>query len=419
MKIILAGEFFVLTLAESLCSLSKYCACSYSGNIHHIFGAYAAEVCIKLFAHFPLIIMSSQTLALEIDELLQPYLAAKTAEEADRYESHLLQIVANEIIQKILGNLYGIVFEGKAASVLLQEAEDARGEIHAKLLGLLRKCKQDPWRYPVHRYRGLVAIVTYRVFFKRLRSQNHEYTALKKRLRRLLKSLKYNFALWLTTEKKWACGFSRWRESMVPLGTTRPLIIQQFLDDPTLIALRLDRVGRHLDHKQLAEVVRYVFQQVGSPVELKDLMSVVTKYESQFYDSRRTVFTALNDSTLETFVVTGIDQQTLLEAIEYLRHKWKVILSLRPRQRLALLLKMNGPSGLEIYLNYRISDDEEVSRLLEMDEVQYEEFMGGPLWRNEKIGLKIGATAVEVSNLRKTAKEFMSRHLAHFDTRNI
>lgn len=363
--------------------------------------------------------MSSQTLALEIDELLQPYLAARTAEEADRYESHLLQVVANEIIQKVLGNLYGIVFEGKAASILLQEAEDARGEIHEKLVGLLHKCKQDPCRYPVHRYRGLVAIVTYRVFFKRLRSQDHEHTALKKRLRRLLKSPKYDFALWLTTEKKWACGFSRWRESLAPLGTTRPLIIQQFLDDPTLIALRLDRAGRHLGHKQLAEVVQYVFQQVGFPVELKDLMRVVVKCESQFYDSRRTVFTALNDSTLETFVVTIVDQQTLLEAIEYLRHKWKVILSLRPRQRLALLLKMNGPSGLEVYLNYQISDDKEVSRLLEMDEIQYEEFMGGPLWKDEKIGLKIGATAVEVSNLRKTAKEFMSRHLAHFSTRNI
>lgn len=142
-----------------------------------------------------------------------------------------------------------------------------------RVLERLRAFRHDPAQRAIGNFRSYVAVTTYHTCYEYLRRRHPQYQQLKNRLRYLL-THRAEFALWEDKQAVWFGGFASWRLAQpADVHNTR---LQQLLDDPQVALGR-----RHAARPNLVELLAALFDWVGQPVELDQLVNLVARLLGQ------------------------------------------------------------------------------------------------------------------------------------------
>src|SRR6185295_3832017 len=196
------------------------------------------------------------------DELLLPFERATDERESQRELELLLVNHAQPLITKIARRKL-------QASPL--DAGDVCSDVLTQLLARLRGFKANPDKKPIANFLGYVAVVAYNACHEHLRQKYPARFSLRNKLRYLL-SHNQAFALW-ESGGEMTCGFAHWsKNNSASEGALR---LRAMLEgaggfDRSALAGRGD-----LQRLSLTERVTGVFESIGNPVDLDELVNAV------------------------------------------------------------------------------------------------------------------------------------------------
>jgi RNA polymerase sigma factor (sigma-70 family) len=331
---------------------------------------------------------------LELDELLRPYVVAKDDVESQAIVSRLLERHAEPIIRFVVSyklNLFA------ASQSRFQDTDDITSDVILGLVETLQELRANPLARPIRDFKGYVAARAYRACSDYLRKKNPRRLSLKNRIRYIL-DRSPDLDLWKSENEVWLCGLSAWRES----GEPAPASLQHV----EAAAIRFDGPGEPL------ELSRWVFDQVGRPVRLDDLVSVsscLLGIGEGAGEEDGAVLDRLPDSR------TGIDDE--VERRIHLQRVWSEITKLPPRQRCALLLNLTDPSGFGVIALLPvagIASPGEIAAAVDMAPERLAEIWNTLPFDDVTIASHLGVTRQQVVNLRKAARERLARRTRAF-----
>ncbi len=244
-----------------------------------------------------------------------------------------------------------------------------------------------------------------------LRQKYPRRFSLKNKLRRLV-ARHPRLALWDTESGSTMCGFasSRQTEAADRGGMSlsqRAAEISDYLRDK-LPAAPLDPADQIAAICELAE----------GPVEIDELVTVM----AEFWGVRDTPLQSYDDAggsrSLNGLTDPGQRFDVMLDHRARIEQVWDEVLQLPVRQRAALLLNLRdsqGGSAVAMLPILRIATIEQIAEALEMTDEELALLWNDLPVEDAVIGKRLGATRQQVSNLRKCARERLSRRLAAKD----
>jgi hypothetical protein len=347
----------------------------------------------------------------QIDDLLLPFLTCPSEAESETILTQLVLKHARPLITEIIS------FKLKAYSSRSthtrddQEVEDISSEVVVRLVRVLRLCKSSPQEKAIASLRGYVAAMAYNASDQYLRQKYPRRFSLKNRVRYIL-AHQSGLAVWEGDGREVLCGFSSWRQSKKGgAGSLRQAQGRGVLD-----AFLQKRFGdRPLEQVNPADLVGAVLEFAGSPLEIDDLVSVL----ADICQVRDAPPEAEGDSRghAERGHLSSDPRASLDAAFDHkqrLSRVWEEILQLAPRQRAALLLNLRddqGGAAIVLLPMLRVASIEQIAEALEMGAEELAAIWGDLPMEDAIIGERLGATRQQVSNLRKCARERLSRRL--------
>ncbi len=247
-------------------------------------------------------------------------------------------------------------------------------------------------------------VVADRVFADHLRRTRPNWYRLKRRVVYLLdeKTSGGLFARW-QLRVEWLGGFARWRGR----GFRATAAYSRFRSDRSEFGREATDAypPREL---RLPELLAQLFRWLDTPVEVDELTTHVAALQG-IEDLSAVSFEGLEGERAAADPSCG-PEATVLSALESERRRvrlWEEVRELPPRQRAALLLGMER-DGLLLLLAGTATG---VAGALEIPVPEFVE-----VWRklplpDAAIGARLGATTLQVSNLRKCARERLARRL--------
>jgi DNA-directed RNA polymerase specialized sigma24 family protein len=358
--------------------------------------------------------MTGNEVVSQSDSLLHPFLLATDQTESDRHLERLIHEHAEPIIKGILRRrtyVHPSRTENVRQSQDEQDAEDVRGEVVVQLLTRLHRLKSNPGNEGISNLRAYVAVTTYRACDKHLRQRYPQRWRLKSRLRYLL-THQPGFALWQADDGEWWGGFDVWRERQKTSVQSGRL--QQLRDHPQTFVQDALR-GEDARRMNPADVVAAVFDWVGHPVALDDLVGVIADLQG-VRDEPPTSF-AGNDDDGNGYVLERVGDQRVNVDVEvdqraHLQWLWTEIRQLPPRQCAALLLNLRDAQGRGVIALLPLTGVATMRQIANVLSMLPEEF--AQLWNDlplddETIAQHLGVTRQQVINLRKVARERLLR----------
>jgi DNA-directed RNA polymerase specialized sigma24 family protein len=324
----------------------------------------------------------------ENDPLLAPLLGAHNDEERKERTAALLAEHAMPVIDAILAARLRQL--GTSAAL-----EDLRGDVVVRLLNRLQRLLSDPVGGAISSFRGYAAVVAYHRLDDLIRRTQPGRVALGNRVRYLL-TKDPEFAVWPGPDGELVAGLPIWRDEEyepTPLLDEVPLVL---------------RGAGGASPRELRELLREAFAQLGGPVDLNALIALFARVLR--IEEASAVAGALP-------LLPSGDPGPLarLETQDYLRRLWKEIVALPVRQRLALLLNLRdsrGDSVARLLPATGIASLEEIARVLELDPAEF-----ATLWQDlpvedARLAELLGITRQQVINLRKSARKRLTRRMA-------
>jgi RNA polymerase sigma factor (sigma-70 family) len=346
----------------------------------------------------------------ETDPLLLPFLNAGAEAEALDLLTALIRGHAEPVIKAIIGHKLRVFLDGRAA----QEAEDVHGDVVLQLLAKLRELKADQGARGIGNFRSYVAVTTHHACHEYLRRKYPQRWRLKNRLRYLLTHHE-TFALWGDEGEEWLCGFGAWRGRRKGAVEASRL---EGLRDAQRASERLGLAGRNLQLINLAELLDSIFKYLNAPVELDALVTVVADLQ---------VVKDLPEQPAGDEGEEGVEyEQTpdpradvgreVEQRIDVAR-LWEEICQLPVRQRAALLLNLKGAAAADAIALFPLTGAASIRQIASALEIDAEEFAA--LWNelpldDAAVAARLGVTRQQVINLRKSARERLSRRMKDF-----
>ena len=214
-----------------------------------------------------------------------------------------------------------------------------------------------------------------------LRRRTPEHTRLKSRLKYVF-SRDARLALW-SEESVTICGLASWGERA---GREKDVA----------------RVRAAIDGPMNADTLVAAFTRIGKPVRLSMLLSALPEDEEPPEEGPQAI---------EIATVSHGDE---VEARQFLEILWREIRALPQRQQTALLLNLREPgsgNAVLLFLTVRIASFQDIADALELsaDELNgiWEELPLDDL----RIATHLGITRQQVINLRKSARERLTRRM--------
>jgi hypothetical protein len=345
------------------------------------------------------------------DPLLQPFLGAADAHEAQRCVEELIERHARPIVRDIVQRK---VRRRAGWGDVIDAAADVEADIVTQLLARLRDLRAGHDAEPIADFASYAAVAAYHGCHRYVRALYPQRARLKNRIRYLL-ARHETFAIWPGARATQLCGRRAWqgREEEEPEAAAR---LREIRDRPDT----LDAAGAPLDE---AALVVLILTHAAGPIDLDDLCAVVAArlgirdappaapsrrgrgpaggeehaqdWESRIADPRPSVVTGLVDG-------------------ERLRRLWREVLQLPVRQRAALLLNLRDAEGHGMIATLPltgVATMREIAAALEMPPVEF-----AALWRDlpledRRIAELLAITRQQVINLRKCARERLARRL--------
>lgn len=349
-----------------------------------------------------LLVTSSQ-----VDPSLLPFLAAADALEEAAALARLNTEQIEPIIKRGVG--YKLRFYRPHADLSLQrpEFEEIYNDIHLRLLKRLRALKQDPTENQIANLRGYVATVTRNTCDEYLRHRYPLRRSLRDRVRHHLLS-DDRFALWENAEHNWLAGLSVWRNGSGS-RENEPVVRSGDLRERLQAKWETTDVQR----LELDELLTTIFQAARAPLDLDQLTALVAELWGVEDHPAETLdgytFVAVEEKRgAESSLATIVEQRQLL------RFLWSEICQLPRRQRVALLLNLRNPHGINIITLLPvtgIATVEQIARTLEIPLPEFEQLWAELPLDDLRLAAYLGATRQQVINLRKTARERLLKRM--------
>ncbi len=351
----------------------------------------------------------------QIDDLLLPLLRAES-DDARHLIERLVAEHAAPVIKQIIRSKLCLCFEHGP----LEDAEDLHGEALLQLLARLQAFRADPEGRAIGNFRGYVAVTTYNACYEYLRRKYPQYQHLKNRLRYLL-THQPGFALWEGENAVWLCGLARWRTAHRSDAHSGRL--QQISDDPQSFA-QTALAGRPPERMNLADLLAALFDWLGHPVELDQLVTLVARLcgvterivesESDHSEDSADLFEQLPDPRAN--VEAEVEARLCLERL------WMEITQLPSGQITALLLNLRDQKGGNVIALLPVTGVATIRQIAEALTIPAVEFVH--IWPrlpldDDTIAARLGLTRQQVINLRLAARRRLARRLKDFGERTF
>ena len=341
------------------------------------------------------------------DDLLVPFLDAKSQSISDELLSAIINEHADPIITKILKRKLRVSLNERGTQQN-QDALEIAGDLRATIISTLRALRQDPNQKAIASFSDFVAIKAYSACADYFREKHPQRWRLKNLLRRRLRQ-NPRFDLWQAEDKRWYASFSPRPET----GSEgkEPEVSDSFsyrtvagLSDAMIkpdafLAVLLERAGGRIEFDEVVNIAAETWQIHDRPIESIDTCCA----------DRDSPFTSP-----EPRFDLALEQRLFFEQV------WSEVCQLPVLQRVALLLNLRDSrdGGVISFLPFLgIASKEELARLLEMP---YEDFQ--QVWTelpldDLRIAQMFGITRQQVINLRKTARERLARRTRRPDAK--
>ena len=316
-----------------------------------------------------------------------PILRAMTATADEESQRHELESL---IVEHALPTMRTVIrrFAGANSIVPHAEIEEITATVSLQLVRRLRagdSLEEDA----IHDFEGYVATLTYRTIYDVLRERYPERTRLKNRLRYLL-THDARFALW-TTKDGMACGLAEWK------GRTDTMNGLFHLREAPSAAAR--------DQRRPAEAVAAIFACAGRPLPLESLVRIAAELW-QIVDER----IPHDEIELADPLPPHASRFENTQMVEVL---WKEIQRLPALQRVALLLNLRDPSGMNamaLFVVLGVASSAEIADAVGVTAAELAAMWSSLPLDDLTIAARLGLTRQQIINLRRSARERLARH---------
>lgn len=346
--------------------------------------------------------------ASQIDPLLLPFLAAGDAQDEVAELERLSAEQFEPIIRHALG--YKLRFYPPRSHQNLErpEFEEIYNDIQLRLLKRLRELKQDPDRNQIVNLRGYVATVTRNTCDEYLRHRYPLRRSLKDRVRRHLLS-RAEFALWNDAEHNRFAGLSGWqnldRELKNESATAGSMLREQ---------LKTEWQAVDVQRLQLHDLLTTIFEIARQPLELDQLTELIAEFWG-IEDHQAEPLSPDTYVSRDRQVDVDTNLATITEQRELLQRLWREIGQLPRRQRVALLLHLKSPLGINVITLLPatgVATFEQIADTLEIPTAEFEQLWADLPLDDLRLAAYLGATRQQVINLRKTARERLVKRMS-------
>ena len=328
-----------------------------------------------------------------VDDLLRQFIECN---DAARAESMLEELVTGHALPGIRRVVrYKLAFQGRAEA---QDIEDVSSDVMLELLGRLREMKAKPAEELIGSFAGYTAVAAYHACNEYLRRKYPNRHRLKTRLRYLLNH-DARFAIWDNGFATWLCGVQEWRRDEAACA------LAESVGNARELLADLPR-GPNASHP--AELLVEIFRRFGAPVGFDDLVGIVA-----FLWGVDDPVAAPEHSARD--VESGeIDPVHRLELSRWLTELWVQIRELPRSQRVALLLNLRAGDSTPALAMLPLTGIAGMGEIGEVLGFGVEEFT--VLWNRlplEDLAIAelLGVTRQQVINLRKSARERLTRRI--------
>lgn len=344
----------------------------------------------------------------ELDSLLLNFMRSRDVEESDRLLAAIIAEHAAPVIEEVVRRKLRLTsLPAGGARADEGQAEDLRSDAVVQLLTQLRRVKARPHgEETIRDLRGYAAVVATHICHRYLRRKHPQRHVLKNKLRYLL-TRQSGFAVWEDEGGQLVAGFAEWRgdnasshaEKLARMAGTPTTFVQPHL---------LRRDGQDA---RSAELLGVIFNHLGSPVVLDDLVSLVAKLwgVADSEEAGEEAIARLPDAR------AGADAE--LEQRDYLRRLWSEVVALPVRQRAALLLNLKDDQGrgcIALLPLTGVAGMRQIADALGLPAVQLAEMWNELPLDDARVAERMGLTRQQVINLRKSARARLARRLREF-----
>lgn len=340
--------------------------------------------------------------ASQIDPSLLPFLAADDALEEAAALARLNAEEIEPIIRRQLGYKLRLYSPPTIRDSQRPEFDEIYNDIQLRLLRRLHALKQDPARNQIVNLRGYVATVTRNTYDEYLRNRYPLRRSLKDKVRRHLLS-HTEFALWEDTEHNWLAGLAGGQKE--ELWTNDGQLNER---------LKIQWQAVDVQRLQLHDLLITILDVAQAPLDLDELTELVATCWG-IEDRPAEALTANTCASIEEKLTVDINPATIVERREWLQFLWREIRELPRRQRVALLLNLRSPHGINIITLLPatgIASFEQIAQTLEIPTTEFEQLWADLPFDDLHIAAYLGATRQQVINLRKTARERLLKRMS-------
>lgn len=348
--------------------------------------------------------------AAQIDPLLLPFLESRDEREEASLLVCLITEQADPVIRRILRyKLQCFATPGKPG-LQNPDVEEIHSDIHLYLLKRLRQLKQEPSDKPVSNLRGYIATIARHSCDEYLRRKYPRRRQLKDKVRYCLTN-NPEFALWEAADLGLTGGLAGWQHKRAAHFT---YLNAQAKDESEELYTRLRPIDAN--GLPLPNLLRVIFAASGGPLELDYLTGLIARLwkiedraAESFDDYDNLPSGELGDS------VTNAD--TIIEYHQILQQLWIEICQLSRPQRVALLLNLRSPQGINIITLFpatQVASFEQLAAALDIPAKGFEELWAALPMDDLRIAQYLGLTRQQVVNLRRSARDRLARRIKAF-----
>lgn len=353
--------------------------------------------------------METKKVAQSAETLLRDFQQSPDEAHAQLLLERLIQEHVRPTIKQILSSALRFRLNAPQHGASHPDAEDVYGEIVLALFKRLRRLKEEAGIQTISNFRSYVAATTYNACHEHLRQKFPQRWRLVNKLRYLL-THRPEFALWESDEGSWFAGFVGWRQQK--FSDREREEARQLCASPTEFA-KLKSGMASTARQDPTESLSAVFEHVGAPVELNQLVSLV----AQLWNVREQPLESLDDEEQglsEVLSDTRTRHDITVELQFSLRQLWTEVCQLPPRQRASLLLNLRDAEGRDIITLIPYTRTATIEQIAEALEIPLRKF--AQLWNDlpledAEIAKQLGLTRQQVINLRKCARERLARRM--------